>query len=146
MNNINITIMQGLVVKPGDKLLIALDNDWTEEALSEARAEMRKRFPDTEVTFVNGAVGIMSLPAEVAEVLSTSEVLPEPSSEWYHLPHSRACGMGCNGHDPESAALCAADCPTCVRTGAKTRLRYYGTREEDLGVEDIAGRTPMGGA
>jgi hypothetical protein len=130
----NIIIMQGLVIKPGDKVLLALNVDWTEEETKEAKEELIKRFPDAEFTFVAGVTGIMSLPTEVAEVLSTSEVVDEPKKEPEEdeRPHSRACGF----HPHPHGMQCSKDCPTCGGR-AKREMKMMGTWEEDLGVEDM---------
>lgn len=58
---------------------------------------------------VGGQITGMTVETTDALILSLTNARHEVASTADRRPHSRACGMTCQGH----GAACAKDCPTC---------------------------------
>lgn len=53
----------GLVIRPGDRVLLALDLDTPQKQLGLVRDGLRERFPEVEFTFVMGVSAIAKVEA-----------------------------------------------------------------------------------
>jgi hypothetical protein len=51
--NTNHYISQALVITPGDKVLVALNDEPTQEEMLQMREGLLARFPDVEFTFIS---------------------------------------------------------------------------------------------
>lgn len=110
MNN-NIIITQGIVIPENAKVLLCFGAvEFTDEEAGEMKDKLKERFPTAEFTFAFGATGIAIMNDDVQKVMETKD----------DLPHSRACGLYCNGHVSNHPEVCSKDCPTCH--GSKDNL------------------------
>lgn len=67
-----ITVMEGWVLNPGDKVLLISAHEMDEEGCKETIRELRKRFPEIDFTIIQGMTGVQVHRAEPDENLRNS--------------------------------------------------------------------------
>lgn len=51
-------VVTGLVIKPGDSVLLTTGEDWSAEHAQNVMHALRDRFPDAEFTIISGISGL----------------------------------------------------------------------------------------
>lgn len=57
-SEVTVSMIEGLVVVPGDHVLLTTAEDWSQERIMLMLDSLRDRFPDVEFTLLNGITGI----------------------------------------------------------------------------------------
>lgn len=81
----NITVVEALVVKPGDRLLLTVPADVPADALQNLMAGMQERYPDVEVTII-GNVGVSKIEGGKGVADAIREVVAHASIQYHDTP------------------------------------------------------------
>lgn len=82
-----------VLIRPGDRVLIAFKNELTREDADEIKSIMEERFPDADWTVAGGVSAIAELAARGERVAQSTPAPPDPSAS----PHSNNAAGSVNG-------------------------------------------------
>jgi hypothetical protein len=54
MPELKIEVAEALILKPGDRVLLLVQRNWTNQFVDQARSVLGERFPDVTFAFVSG--------------------------------------------------------------------------------------------
>lgn len=57
-------IQSATILKPGDRVLLIVEDRWHMQRRDEARRQLSERFPEVEFTFINGVEDVVVKPSE----------------------------------------------------------------------------------
>jgi hypothetical protein len=112
MADIKIEVADALIVKPGDRVLLLLDDhhSWTEASVEQAQRVMKKRFPDTVFTLVTGV--------QSAVVERTCQVNASPEMTSTYLgTHLHECARESDHRSKVHRCACGTEWWTVDRVG-----------------------------